>query len=245
MHRVNKDWLRRSKLKGAEHPIPIGEVVRALRLDRGLEQTAFAAALDISQGHFSKIERGQIKLSLDQWYSGLKAMAIGAPRELVDEEPWEGEQPLFVLALVSLEQVRLHLLPMQDGRIPIFTTSEAARFAMALFEYTCTGNVCVLPIWPDFVERIAAHGTRTVEVPTPFKIEHLDRPDHATRESREALDAATGLVHAWLQHTDDMLRWAETASDDELDEIEGEEPPDPQGKLLIVDHRERQLWPIS
>jgi transcriptional regulator with XRE-family HTH domain len=219
--------------------------VRALRQSRGMDQVSFAKTLDISQGRLSKVERGQGKLSFDQWYAGRKAMAVGEPRELIaDEDPWEGEQPLYVLALISSPDERLKLLPMLDGRIPIFRTSEAARFAMAIFEYTCTGNVCVLPIWPDFAERIAAQGTPTIGVPSPdTEDEDASLVIEYAQQRREVIDAAAGLAHAWLQYIEDIERWAERGGDDELEIIVGTNDEDPQGRLLILDDRGRRLWP--
>ena len=186
-------------LGGVEYPIPVGRVVRALRLARGFDQVPFAEALGISQGHLSKIERGQGKLGIGPWRDGAKALAVGTPWDLDYEEGFlESDQLFFVLALPENRHDHpgtVRLLAGEDGRPRVFHEADSALFATAVFERMCSPEVCVIPVWPNLVSRIQGH--RPVEAPTP-------QPgfEHDVFQLRlEELDAATTIARAWLEAT--------------------------------------------
>jgi transcriptional regulator with XRE-family HTH domain len=186
-------------LGGVEYPIPVGRVVRALRLARGIDQVRFAQALALSQGHLSKIERGQGKLSIEHWMYGAKALAVGAPRELDFGEGFlQGDQPLFVLALPEKRADHpgtVRLLAGEDRRTRVFHEAESALFATAVFERMCSPEVCVIPVWPDLIARIQGH--RPVFVPAQQPGSERD----VFQVRLEELDAATTIARAWLETT--------------------------------------------
>jgi transcriptional regulator with XRE-family HTH domain len=184
---------------GVESPIPVGGVVRALRLARGFDQVPFAEALGISQGHLSKIERGQGKLGIDAWSKGAKALAVGAPREIDPaEKRFEGDQPLFVLTLPMTSSGHpgaLRLLAGEDGRARVFFDGYSALFAAAVFERLCAPEPCVIPVWEDFLSHVVARSRRPVVVPTPQPAGELD----VSQVRLDELEAAATIARAWLQ----------------------------------------------
>lgn len=188
-----------------EHPIPVGRVVKALRLAAGLDQVACAEVLAISQGHLSRIERGQGTLALEPWAKGMRRLAVGvAPPEALHEDPMQRAWPLFLLAVPlnrSYHPGAVRLLAREDGRPPVFSWARSALFAAAVFGRMCSPEVCVIPIWPDAVSDIDARGPRPVVVPTPQHGLDLD----PLQVNLDELDAATTIARAWL-HENQALR---------------------------------------
>jgi len=185
---------------GSEYPIPVGGVVRALRVARGLDQIPCADALGISQSQLSKIESGQKSLTVGPWVQGASALAIGTPpKPNASDRGFGAMEPAFVLAESQAGSIgSLHLLAGEDGRVPVFAFPRAVLFAMAVFEYACgvtsASNICALPVWSDFTACVARHGSGIIDVPS---LAAQEGPDFFS-EHRDELEAANTIARAWV-----------------------------------------------
>lgn len=239
-----------------EHPIPVGAIVKALRLAGGRDQVPFAEQLGISQGHLSKIERGQGQLAVEPWANNTQTLAVGTPPPEASHEDYRRRAwPLFLLVLPvgrAEHPGAVRLLAGEDGQMPVFLWAFSALFAGAVFERMCAPEVCVIPVWNDVVSRIAEHGQRPVVVPAPQDDEDRD----VIQVNLDELAAATTIARAWLLES--KVRQAEarklrSAPDfDKAIDAYGRRfgskwspPADlPPDSLAIVDAAEKEtLWP--
>jgi transcriptional regulator with XRE-family HTH domain len=225
-----------------------GPLVRALRLACGLDQGPLADALGFSQAHLSKLERSDNRLSAERWLAAASALGLGTREE--DEGTLQ-----YVLAHMeeAVEDTRvLRLLYDEDGEVPMFVDATSALTAFGVldeFREFDPPNACLLAIWPDFAERIAADGEGTVEVSASGESEQ----ERSLALAGAVLAAASSLVRTWFDRAETRMHLYEIA-DLESSEVATSSGihnfgrPDPSaltGPLVVIGQSGELLWPPS
>ena len=107
------------------HPIDrlVGQRVRLLRLDKGMSQTALAAALGLTFQQVQKYERGTNRISASKLFEISKALGVDVAALFEDaaaafgaEAPADGQDKTRLPTRTDLEIMR-QLAKIDDGRL--------------------------------------------------------------------------------------------------------------------------------
>jgi transcriptional regulator with XRE-family HTH domain len=175
------------------------DLLRKLRIIKGLSQEEVARRLGISQPQYSLIETGK-RTADDVRYDLDNVMALGEPGEFEEE-------PVYALARVSDGEIEL--LGDSDGRLGIYEEREYAELASSMLRNQGQlADVVVVPAWLSHValEVVRRRGAAASQSDL-FVVDEQGRPPEAV--TVEVAKHAVGLVAA----TNSARSYEEVASD--------------------------------
>lgn len=138
----------------------VGDTIRTWRRRRQLSQRAVAELAGMSQGHFSKIESGQVPLDRRSTQLAVAAALKISVAELLGD-PGIPADPLKDRALSSVPEIRAALVEVGAGerRHPTLSADDVRAQVADLTEARNAADYAtVAPMLPGLVYELAAHG---------------------------------------------------------------------------------------